>query len=199
MNIHPNEPNSRLEPLSSKQMKQQWLDTLAQIPGDGLKGDGFPHNVLGMLMYSPELFGPFLDYWVKSKLKMSLSVRQQELVILRMGVLYQSNYVWKHHVPVALEFAITQPELENLYSGSYDGNFNAKEQALLKLTDEMVVNRTISPTLWASQGSLLSAQEIVDLIMLISQYVLFALANNALQVPLEAPLEKIPGLEDINC
>jgi len=34
------------------------LATLERIPGDGLKGDGFPHNVLGQLLHSPSGWGP---------------------------------------------------------------------------------------------------------------------------------------------
>jgi hypothetical protein len=35
---------------------------------------------------------------------------------------------------------------------------------------------------------------VVDLIGLVSQYVLFALTNNVLQVPLEASMPSVPGL-----
>jgi len=42
----------------------------------------------------------------------------------------------------------------------------------------------------------LPARDLVDLIALISQYVLFALANNVLQVPLEPALTGDPGLAD---
>ncbi len=43
-------------------------------------------------------------------------------------------------------------------------------------------------------GRQLAPEEVVDLINLVSQYVLFALVNNVFQVPLEAPLRDAPGL-----
>jgi len=61
-------------------------------------------------MQNQETLGPFLDYWVTSKSKMGLTVREQELVILRMAVLYRSEYVWKHHVKVGREFGINDTE-----------------------------------------------------------------------------------------
>jgi 4-carboxymuconolactone decarboxylase len=169
--------------------------TLQRIPGDGLKGAGFPHNVLGQLLHSPQLLGPFLEWWVSAKSTMALGVREQELVILRMGCLYGSDYVWKHHLPVGREFGIDDTELAAIRSGGYDG-FSDREQALLTLTDEMVDQRTVAAATWDRYGRLLAPREVVDLIALISQYVLFALTNNVLQVPLEPALMGEPGLAD---
>ena len=77
--LHPSEPAARLMPLASEALRPEWRATLARIPGEGLKGAGFPHNVLGELMHSPELLGPFLEWWVSAKSAMALSVREQEI------------------------------------------------------------------------------------------------------------------------
>ena len=193
--LHPHEPTPRLTPLPSSDLNAAMRATLERIPGDGLKGDGFPHNVLGQLLHSPQLLGPFLEWWVSAKSTMALGVREQELVILRMGCLYGSDYVWKHHVPVGREFGIDDTELAAIRSGGYDG-FSEREQALLTLTDEMVDQRTVAAATWDRYGRLLAPREVVDLIALISQYVLFALTNNVLQVPLEPALMGEPGLAD---
>jgi hypothetical protein len=71
-----------------------------------------------------------------------------------------------------------------------------RETSLLYLTDEMVNQRTVSPSTWAGYRSCLRNQELVDLIHLVSQYVFFALMNNTMQVQIEAPLQAIPGLAD---
>ncbi len=193
--LHPNEASPRLTPLASSELNAAMLSTLERIPGDGLKGPGFPHHVLGELLHSPVLLEPFLEWWVSAKSAMALSVREQELVILRMGCLYASDYVWKHHVPVGREFGIDTTELAAIRSGIYDG-FTAQEQALLVLTDEMVERRTVLAATWALHGPRLEPPVVVDLIALIAQYVLFALTNNVLQVQLEPALAGEPGLAD---
>lgn len=195
--LQPCEPTPRLPIPSTDDFRPEWRETLAQIPGEGLKGPGFPHHVLGMLSYSPELMGPFLNYWVKSKSAMALSGREQELVILRMGCLYGSNYVWKHHVPTAQECGVKEPELRAVRLGRYADTFGSREHALLALTDELVATRTISAAAWREHAIRLTPREVVELIMLVSQYVLFALTNNALQVPLEAAMATIPGLAEM--
>lgn len=185
---------SRIRPLPVSKMQPAWMKTLERIPGDGLKGPYFPKNVLGTLMHNPKTVGPFLAYWVGSKLDMGFSVREQELVILRMGYLYRCNYVWKHHVPVAEEFGVTAKELAALKKPAISTSFSKRERALLVLTDEMVEHRTIRKAVWTRYKDVLSKSEWVDLISLISQYVLFALTNNAMQVELEDALKDIPGL-----
>jgi len=107
--IHPYEAAPRVAPISTDQLRPEWKATLDRIPGAGLKGSGFPGYVFGELMRSPEIFGPFLEWWVTAKSAMALSNREQELVILRMGRLYSSDYVWKHHLLTAREFG-AKPE-----------------------------------------------------------------------------------------
>lgn len=188
------EDTPRLIPLNTDDMPEQWQDIIKRIPGDALKGNYAPVNVLGTLMYEPMIMGQFLDYWVTSKLKMSFSVREQELIILRMAVHYNCNYVWKHHVPVAIEFGVNDEELQAVKTIPLPPVFSSREEALLVLTDEVVMNRNINNEKWELMKKELSDREILDFIHIISQYVLFTLTNNILRVDVEPGLKDIPRL-----
>jgi len=191
----PDEPAPRIAPLSTDDLRPEWRQILERIPGAGLKGEGFPRNVLGVLMLNQDTLGPFLDYWVTSKSKMGLSVREQELVILRMGVLYRSEYVWKHHVKVAREFGVTDAEFDAIRNGDYAALESARERAFLELADAFVNERALPPELWNRTRNVLAPRDFVDMISLVSQYVLFALANVCLQVQLEPAIAGLPGIE----
>lgn len=191
----PNEPESRIAPLSTDDLRPEWVEILGRLPGKGLKGEGFPRNVLGILMQNQETLGPFLDYWVTSKSKMGLSVREQELVILRMAVLYRSDYVWKHHVKVAREFGIDDTELDAIRRGSYTTFTAERERAFLELTDAFVNERALSPELWSRTKDVLGSRDFIDLISLVSQYVFFALTNVCMQVQVEPGVADLPGIE----
>lgn len=191
----PDEPRSRIAPLSTANLRPDWAEILKRLPGKGFQGEGFPHNLLGILMHNPETLGPFLDYWVTSKSKMGLSVREQELVILRMAVLYRSEYVWKHHVKVGREFGINDTELDAIRLGSYTAFAAERERALLELTDAFMNERSLSPKLWDWTRRVLGPRDFVDLISLVSQYVLFALTNVCLQVQVEPGVANLPGIE----
>ena len=186
---------SRIIPLDLNNLSATEERILDAIPGDGLKGDLAPVNVLGTLMHSNRLLGDFLNYWVTSKNVMSLSVREQELIILRMGFHYASNYVWKHHIPVAREFGVSDEAIQTLQNDSLPaGVFSERELALLALCDEMVTTRNVGDAGWAAGKQQLSDVDIIDLIHLISQYVLFALTNNVFRVVVEKPLQDLPEL-----
>ena len=191
----PNESVSRITPLSTDNLSPQCVKILERLPGKGLQGEGFPYNLLGILMHNPETLETFLDYWVTSKAKMGLSVREQELVILRMAVLYRSEYVWKHHVKVGREFGINDAELDAIRHGSYATFSSERERAFLKLTDTFMNDRYLPLELWNRTKNLLSSQDFVDLISLVSQYVLFALNNVCLQVQVEPGVADLPGIE----
>lgn len=191
----PDEPDSRIAPLSTDDLRPEWVEILGRLPGKGLKGEGFPSNLLGILMQNQETLGPFLDYWVTSKAKMGLTVREQELVILRMAVLYRSEYVWKHHVKVGREFGINDAELDAIRQGSCTAFAVERERAFLELTDAFMNDRCLSPKLWDRTKCVLSSRDFVDLISLVSQYVLFALTNVCLQVQVEPGVANLPGIE----
>jgi 4-carboxymuconolactone decarboxylase len=191
----PNEPKSRIAPLSTDNLSPECLKILERLPGKGLQGEGFPYNLLGILMYNPDTLETFLDYWVTSKAKMGLAVREQELVILRMAVLYRSEYVWKHHVKVGREFGVNDTELDAIRHGSYAAFSAARERALLELTDAFMNERSLSQKLWNKTKDVLDPRDFVDLISLVSQYVLFALNNVCMQVQVEPGVEDMPGIE----
>lgn len=191
----PNEPVSRIAPLSTDDLRAEWVEILARLPGQGLKGEGFPRNVLGILMQNQETLGPFLDYWVTSKSKMGLTVREQELVILRMAVLYRSEYVWKHHVKVGREFGINDTELDAIRQGSCTAFAVERERAFLELTDAFMNERSLSPELWDQTRRVLGPRDFVDLISLVSQYVFWGLTNVCMQVQVEPAVADLPGIE----
>ena len=191
----PNESESRIAPLPIDDLRPECMEILERIPGQGLKGEGFPRNVLGVLMQNQDILGPFLDYWVTSKSKMRLTIREQELVILRMAVLYRSQYVWKHHVKVAREFGVNDMELDAIRQGSHTAFAAPRERAFLELTDAFVNDRSLSPELWQQTKNVLGPQDFVDLISLVAQYVLFALVNVCMQVQVEPALADLPGIE----
>jgi hypothetical protein len=59
----PNESESRIAPLSTDNLSPGCVKILERLPGKGLQGEGFPYNLLGVLMYNQETLEPFLDYW----------------------------------------------------------------------------------------------------------------------------------------
>jgi alkylhydroperoxidase family enzyme len=96
-----------------------------------------------------------------------------------------------------MEFGVTQDELALVRKLTLPAGFNPREEALLILTDQMVNNRDVPDGIYENYAGNLKDSEVVDLISLVSQYVLFALMNNVIRVDVESSLDEIGGL-DIN-
>jgi hypothetical protein len=58
-----------------------------------------------------------------------------------------------------------------------------------------VNDRSLPPELWNRTRGVLSSRDFVDLISLVSQYVLWALTNVCMQVQLEPGVADLPGIE----
>lgn len=185
----------RIAPVPIDTLTPEQEQILARIPGNGLKGEHAPVNVLGTLLHAPSTLTGFLDWWVAGKQKMRFSVREQELVILRMGALYRSEYVWRHHVVVGREFGVDEAQMDAIRAGDYRVFAAARDRLLLELVDELVERRDLSDAAWARCRGVLDAEEVLELIALVSQYVLFALTNNSFRVALEGSMLPVPGLK----
>jgi alkylhydroperoxidase family enzyme len=96
-------------------------------------------------------------------------------------------------VHVALEYGINDTEIAAVKSVSIPNVFSARETAILALTDEMMNKRNVSDEAWSMHKKELSDTELIELISLVSQYVLFALTNNVVQTRLEEAVQDIEG------
>lgn len=186
----------RIAPKDLNNLTSSASDVLKNIPGDGLKGIYSPVNILGTLLYGEKLLGDFLTYWVNSKNNMSLSVKEQELIILRMGFHYKCDYVWKHHIPVAIEFGITsEQQLELKIKDFNQHKFDQVEATLIRICDEMIETKNVADKSWREAMNILSANQVIDLIHLVGQYVIFALTNNVFKVEVESSLKDFSSVQ----
>lgn len=115
-----------------------------------------------------------------------------------MAVHYRSEYVWKHHVVIGSEFGITTTECESIQRVPFitpaPSCFSDRDAALIELTDDLATKRTITNEIWQQYSKLFEESEIIDVILVVSQYVFFSLVNNSLCVEVESALNDIAGL-----
>ena len=190
--MYPMKKNAgRIEPEPVEGFKKEWRETAGKLPGDAFKGKGAPVNVLGVIAKSPETFGPWLEYWVHSKLHLKLSLRIQELIILRMAFMRKSDYVWGHHTLIAKEAGITDEEIAKILEGPQAG-WTELERAFLIGAEELLETSNISETTWSILRSHWNDEQLMDYMTVVTQYFFFTSVNNAFGVALETGLEGIP-------
>jgi alkylhydroperoxidase family enzyme len=126
----------------------------------------------------------------------SLSPREREILILRIGWLCRSAYEWGQHVKIALGSGLTQAEIDAIPLGAdapaSQARWSDLERALLRATDELHADSFVSDATWAALAKHLDTHQLIDLIFTVGQYNMVAMALNSLGVQPEPGLPPFP-------
>jgi alkylhydroperoxidase family enzyme len=170
----------RLPPLP----ESEWDDLLRVVVESSPGGVARPPNVFTTLARAPELFHAFIGFGAAMR-NGRLSARVRELVILRTAHAEGSRYEWTHHVPMARAAGVSDDELGRL-QGPLDADaWPEGDGAVLAAVDELLRDRTIGDATWSALTARFDDAELIELILLVGEYRLLALALGALRIQLE--------------
>jgi len=156
-------------------------------------GDGPVLNIFRTLAQHPKLMKRWLVFGNHVLGRSTLSPRERELVILRIGWLCRSAYEWGQHVRIALGSGLSQAEIDRIPQGPDAAGWSELERALLRATDELHADAFISNETWAALAAHLDTQQLMDLIFTVGQYNLVSMALNSLGVQPEPGLPAFPS------
>jgi alkylhydroperoxidase family enzyme len=119
--------------------------------------------------------------------RLSLSMRQRELVIDRVTARCGCEYEWGVHLAFfADRIGLTHEQQRSITHGSADDAcWPAEEAALLRAVDELHDHADISDATWNALASTLTCEQFLDLLMLAGWYHAISFTANAARVPLE--------------
>ena len=172
-------------PISKTALLKDYSGVFDKLPGDAMRGDNAPINVFAQLANSAEVAKRFFPYWAESKLVMSLSMRAQEIIILRSACLFGCEYVWGHHCVVSAEIGILDSEIQQLKLPIENITLDPVDKLLVEVTDQIYKSANISDDLWDRLHKHYGQEELLDMITVISQYIIFNSVNNIFGIPLE--------------
>ena len=130
--------------------------------------------------------------------RLSLSMRQRELVIDRVTALCRCEYEWGVHVAFFAErVGLTAAELTSLTSGSPNDDCwtDPAERALLELVDALHATADVDDDRWAAASAHLDGGQLLDACLLAGWYHAISFAANAARVPLEPGAPRFPADE----
>jgi alkylhydroperoxidase family enzyme len=118
--------------------------------------------------------------------RLSLSMRQRELVIDRVTARCGAEYEWGVHIAYFAErVGLDAAQVRSLTHGAPDeGCWYADESALLRAVDELHDTNDVCDATWAALE--LSDEQRLDLLLLAGWYHAISYAARATRVPLEA-------------
>ena len=144
-------------------------------------GDATP-NVFATLLHNPALLDAWLPFCLKLLRHSAFPRRERELIILRTAWLCRSDYEWYSHLSIGARAGITDTEFRTLQLEPAEGAWTDRERALLQAVRELYQTQDIGEATWVRMRAELSAEQLVELPMLVGNYVLLAGVLNSLAV-----------------
>jgi 4-carboxymuconolactone decarboxylase len=171
----------RIAPLAPEQIEKEVRDRFGDAPMD---------NIFRTLAHYPKLLKRWLVFGNHILGKSSLSPRDRELVILRVGWLCQAEYEWGQHVLIGEKAGLLSDEILRITVGPSAAEWGERDRALLTATDELHGDAFISDATWQKLATEFDTRQLMDLIFTVGQYNLVSMALNSLGVQLD---ERLPG------
>ncbi|CAN7513668.1 carboxymuconolactone decarboxylase family protein [Phenylobacterium sp. LjRoot225] len=174
----------RIEPLRAEELSGDAKDLVHRIRAAvGLAPSAdIPEYCLTMVKH-PEIFRCQMEMGA-AIFKGALSPRERELAVLRVGWLMRAPYEWGEHVDISQRYGVTPEEIERVILGAAAPGWSEHDAALLRAVEELLSEQAISDATWATLAKSWNEQQLIELPMMVGQYVATALVQNALRMRL---------------
>lgn len=170
----------RLQPLAEADWSDEARELLAGLTPSGASGR--PLHIFATLAHHPKLLKRWLVFGNHVLAKSSLSPRDRELAILRVGWLCRAEYEWGQHVLIARGAGISDEEIARIAAGPDAPGWDAADAALLRAVDELHADSFVSDATWQELAARYDTRQLLDLIFTVGQYKLVSMALNTLGV-----------------
>ncbi len=178
----------RVRPLAESEWDEKASEVLRGLPRAG----GRVLNIFATLAHHPSLMKRWLVFGNHVLGKQTLSPRDRELVILRIGWLCRSEYEWGQHVVISRGIGISDEDIQRVAEGPEASGWDPFEATLLRAVDELHGDAMIGDASWKTLSERYTTQQLMDLVFTVGQYNLVSMALNTLGVQLDEGIEGFP-------
>jgi AhpD family alkylhydroperoxidase len=169
----------RLAPLSDDEWTDQIRSAVSGFLPEHLRNAAGAGNAVNTLVRHPDLAKAFFRFNLHLLVHSTLPPRLRELAILRVARRRGCTYEWVHHVQMAAQVGLSEPEIEDAGAGKAAG---ALDRAVLAAVDELDERSNLSDATWAALSEHLDERQRMDLIFTIGAYTVLAMAFNTFGV-----------------
>jgi 4-carboxymuconolactone decarboxylase len=173
----------RLEPLPADEWDDDTRDALSPLLPADRANPRDAGNVLSTLVRNPGLTRGYLEFNAHLLLHSTLSPRVREVALLRAVHARRSQYLWDHHVPIALRAGLTPAVIESIRK---DEVIDPIDGLVVRAVDEVEESSTLTDATWSQLRECFDEQQVLDLVFTIGCYQLLAVAVNVFGIQPEA-------------
>jgi alkylhydroperoxidase family enzyme len=186
----------RLGPLEPRAWPPAMREALAAlVPADARhpvpeRRDDRPKglNLLGVFAHHPALARAYNTFNGHVLFATTLTPRQRELLVLRVGALRGAEYEWVQHKVIAADLGMSAEEIARVAEGPDAPGWSSIDAALLRAVDELVAEARIADDTYATLAAQLDAPQLLDLVFTVGAYELLAMVMRSFDVELDEDL-----------
>lgn len=167
--------------------EDNWTDEQTEV-FKGQKIRGNVANIFRTMATHAKLAKRWLVFGNHILSKSTLSAREREIAILRIGWRCQAGYEWGQHVVIGKAAGLNDDEIENIKTGA-EAAWSKHEALIIRAADELKDDAFISDETWSGLKQTYSDQQMMDLVFTCGQYNMVSMALNSFGVQLDDDIE----------
>jgi 4-carboxymuconolactone decarboxylase len=160
----PRFPQPKMEQLNPEQQA-----VAAEVLKQSSAGLGGPY---GMLIKSPELLKRYLMMTEYLRQKTSLPRHLNEMAILLEARIWDAQYEWWAHEPLARKAGLADAIINDIREGKRPGSMQIDEAIVYEVVTELLNKRQLSDDTFGRAKQILGEQQVVDLVAVAGFYVM---------------------------
>lgn len=131
-----------------------------------VSASGTPRGLAALETFAhhPALAQAFFPFNGHVQYGTTLAPRQRGILVLRVGVLRKSSYLWTQHVLAGRELGLTDADIANIAFGPEAPTLAALDAALVRAVDELIADGVISDATWEVLAADLDHRQLLDVI-----------------------------------
>lgn len=178
------------DPNTLDPQQKQVFDTIASGPRGGVRGP------LAVWLHRAEFAGLAQALGEYCRYHTALEPRLSELAILVTARVWNSEYEWYSHKPIALAAGLSPAVVEEIRHGREPGFDQEDEASVHAFALELHTKRRVSDETYARAERVLGREAVIDLVGLLGYYTLISMTINVFEIPLPEGAEAELGDAD---
>jgi 4-carboxymuconolactone decarboxylase len=152
---------------------------------EALAAGGGVLNLHRMMAHAPVLMKASGELAMALRHRTKLPRALAEMIILRIAQVYDCDYVWVRHLPLARACGVTEQKIEALARWRDSDSFTEQEKAAIEFCEIAIHQKGIEAAHSAAFRRHFSPQEMVEIVLLAGNYVSTVIFVKTLAVPPE--------------
>ena len=175
--------------------ESEWNEVQSQMlrPFKSRSKDGRVFNIFTTLIRHPKLFASWTAFGAHILSTSTLSPREREILILRIGWLCRSEYEFGQHALIGKKAGLTDDDILRVTKSQDSKGWDPFEAVLIRAADELHKDAFIKDETWELLSERYDKQQLMDLIFTVGQYTMVCMALNSCGIQLDPDMPGFPA------